>query len=75
MQQDICLYYALLSSFQHALCSVGSFQRIIISFLHSIYHIYTILQLYLSKFYSIAIYLAHCTNIFDFLYTKNFKIS
>ena len=40
---------------------LGSFQRALLSFLHSIHHICTILQLFLSKLYSITIYLGYWT--------------
>ena len=52
---------------------LGSFQRILCSFSRSIHRIYTILQPYLLKLYSIAIYLGHWTNILDFI-PYNFKI-
>ena len=57
------VHYAMLSSFQRALCS----------FSHSIHRIYTISRPYLFKFYSITIYLGHQTNILDFI-PYNFKI-
>ena len=44
---------------------LGSFQCQLLSFLYSIHRICTILRLYLSKFYSIVIYLRHHTNFFD----------
>ena len=46
---------------------LGSFQRVLRSFSRSIHRIYTILQLYLLKLYSIATYLGHRTNILDFI--------
>ena len=52
---------------------LGSFQRVLRSFLRIIHRIYTILRPYLLKLYSIAIYLGHRTNIFDFI-PYNFKI-
>ena len=58
-------YYSVLSSLQLAL----------LSFSCSIHCICTILQQYLSNLYSIVIYLSYWITIFDFLYSKNFKIS
>ena len=47
----------VLGSFQRSLCSVGSFQRALLSFSYSIYRICTIFPLYLSKLNSVTIYL------------------
>ena len=52
---------------------LGSFQRVLRSFLRSIHRIYTISRPYLLKLYSIATYLGHRTNILDFI-PYNFKI-
>ena len=52
---------------------LGSFQRVLSSFLRSIHRIYTILRPYLLKLYGIAMYLGHWTNILDFI-PYNFKL-
>ena len=49
---------------------LGSFQCVLLSFSCSIHHICTILPPYLSKLYSIAIYLNHRTN--NFFYTLKY---
>ena len=52
---------------------LGSFQRALRSFSRSIHRIYTILLPYLLKLYSIATYLGHWNNIFDYLYPITLK--
>ena len=52
---------------------LGSFQRILCGFLYSIHCIFTISRPYLLKIYSVAAYLGHRTNTFNFI-PYNFKI-
>ena len=52
---------------------LGSFQRILSSFLRSIHHIYTILRPYLLELYSITTYLGYRTSILNFI-PYNFRI-
>ena len=52
---------------------LGSFQRVLCSFLRRIHRIYTILRAYFLKLYSIVTYLGPQTNTFDFI-PYNFKI-
>ena len=80
------LYVLYLAAYLAAVCTMqcqtasnmhyavlGSVKRILSSFSRSIHRIYTILRAYLLKLYSIAIYLRHRTNIFNFI-PYNFKI-